>query len=419
MVLGSLDDDFAEYEQLTDEQQVEAVREGLVVLDTNVVLNLYRYDQSAADALFAVLQLIGDRLYVPHQVAREFWSRRRTVIRQRSKDIEEILKSLESFGQQIEEKLSFWRRRTGAPEAVSAGLFGEVDSALQGAREDIALRAGETKHEVDTRTDAVLGRLRVVFVGKVGSKSEPSTQSADIADGLKRFDQKVPPGYGDTDKSGEARAGDYLVWIQALREAKARQVRYLVVVTEDSEKGDWFEREGGATVGANLALVREARDYAGAQLLLVRTARLLDLSRKALDAQITEESLSSIDQVSSSGSLWTDYDIELFMERLAAYSSLHALVVEEAAGNGGRISRERIYEMGGFDSDRTLRGFTRPTRTVMKQLQAEEALSSKSLPEPLVAVYESPDSYVLASHFLVPREFVQWFWGDSSESSSS
>jgi hypothetical protein len=419
MTLVSLDDDFGEYEALTEDEQDAALREGIVVLDTNVVLNLYRYDQAAAEALFAVLELVGDRLFMPHQVAREFWSRRRSVISQRSKDIDGIVGSLEKYAKQTEETLVFWRRRTGAAESVVAELQDPIAQAITSAKDSIVERANATEHHVATRDDGVLARLRLLFEGKVGAAPGEQQMAKDVSEGLRRFENKTPPGFGDTSKSGDARAGDYLVWIQALREAEARGAPYLVMVTEDSEKGDWYDREEGETLGASLALVRESAAVAKSRLLLVRTTRLLNLARRALDAQVTDESITSIDEVSSAGASWTHEDIEVFMDRLETYSWLHAKVVEEAAFNGGRISRARVYEMGNFDSDRTLRGFTRPARTVMRQLLDENALSSRSLPEPLVALYESPDSYVVASHFGVPIAFVRWHTAEEEESSSS
>ena len=40
------------------------------MIDANVLLNLYRYNESPRDDLLEVLQKVGDRLWVPHQVIR-------------------------------------------------------------------------------------------------------------------------------------------------------------------------------------------------------------------------------------------------------------------------------------------------------------------------------------------------------------
>jgi hypothetical protein len=69
-------DGFEGYRKPSAQQQRDALRTALVVVDANVLLNLYRYTATTRDDLFAVLSTVGDRLWVPHQVMREFWRNR-------------------------------------------------------------------------------------------------------------------------------------------------------------------------------------------------------------------------------------------------------------------------------------------------------------------------------------------------------
>jgi predicted nucleic acid-binding protein len=48
----------------------------MVVLDTNVLLNLYRSNERTRQDSLAVLTKLRDRLWVPHQVLTEFWRNR-------------------------------------------------------------------------------------------------------------------------------------------------------------------------------------------------------------------------------------------------------------------------------------------------------------------------------------------------------
>ncbi|NEB93188.1 DUF4935 domain-containing protein [Streptomyces bauhiniae] len=49
---------------------------GLVVLDTNVLLNLYRSNESTRRDTLAALARLRERLWIPHQVLAEFWRNR-------------------------------------------------------------------------------------------------------------------------------------------------------------------------------------------------------------------------------------------------------------------------------------------------------------------------------------------------------
>ena len=61
--------------------------DGLVVLDTNALLNLYRYSDTTSSEFLEVLRILGNRLWIPYQVAFEFQRRRLDVIAEQVKAI--------------------------------------------------------------------------------------------------------------------------------------------------------------------------------------------------------------------------------------------------------------------------------------------------------------------------------------------
>jgi predicted nucleic acid-binding protein len=69
--------------------------EGLFVLDTNVLLNLYRYSDHAREELVEVFHSIEERLWLPYQVAEEYISCRLDVIHEKRKAYEDLQKTLE------------------------------------------------------------------------------------------------------------------------------------------------------------------------------------------------------------------------------------------------------------------------------------------------------------------------------------
>ena len=77
---GGLYSGFEAYRVLTAEDIKRALQHGLVALDTNVLLNLYRYNEKTVDDLLRVAEAAAERLFVPHQVVREFWRNRQSVI---------------------------------------------------------------------------------------------------------------------------------------------------------------------------------------------------------------------------------------------------------------------------------------------------------------------------------------------------
>src|SRR5688572_10376163 len=80
-------------------------REGLIVLDTNVLLNLYRLPTTARDELLTVLELLRDRIWIPHHVALEFQRRRLTVISAERKSTEDALSSASDFVAEVKRRV--------------------------------------------------------------------------------------------------------------------------------------------------------------------------------------------------------------------------------------------------------------------------------------------------------------------------
>lgn len=102
---------------------------------------------------------------------------------------------------------------------------------------------------------------------------------------------------------------------------------------------------------------------------------------------------------------WTRAALDELLRRLATKGSVQQAAISTALRAGGFVSREAVYEIGGYPETRTLRGFTRPVSGVCQQLRTEGILPIEA-PDALEAVYDSAVSYVQASGFRVPRALL-------------
>src|SRR5689334_15934435 len=71
---------FEAYRTPTESDYRALLTSGIVVPDTNVFLNLYRYNEQTRSDLTAVMQSLDERLWVPHRVMAEFWRNRETIL---------------------------------------------------------------------------------------------------------------------------------------------------------------------------------------------------------------------------------------------------------------------------------------------------------------------------------------------------
>jgi len=78
-------DMFKQYDYNFTEQEYRHIWENaLFIFDTNILLNLYRYQNSSRDEFIKILESLDDRIWIPHHVALEFKRNRLTTIRSRT-----------------------------------------------------------------------------------------------------------------------------------------------------------------------------------------------------------------------------------------------------------------------------------------------------------------------------------------------
>ncbi|NGY65070.1 DUF4935 domain-containing protein [Lentzea sp. NEAU-D13] len=290
-------DGFEGFRTPTDEDYQSLLTQGMVVLDTNVLLNLYRYNAQTRTDLVAVLTKLGDRLWVPHQVVVEFWRGRESALRDLQETGDNTVEALEGHLQESIKVLRHWGNRVALSTERRAELQHYLDLAFNSVTEAIKGFIAEEALEqaLDTNNDPILQALEPVVKGRVGRPMSTEAQAEAIKEALRRIQASEPPGFKDKNKIDELAAGDYLVWKQVLDEAGQRN-RDVLLVTGDV-KDDWWRRDRGQTRGPRPELADELRRCAGVRLFMLRPESLLMRARDILRVDVQEESVQDAERV--------------------------------------------------------------------------------------------------------------------------
>lgn len=286
---------FEKYHVLDDDDILDVLKDGIVALDANVLLDLYRYPKETSDDLLRSIEQISTegRLFVPHQVATEFWRGRLAVIAHIADPHSDVEKALRSYENKTNNAISVWaksaflmdERRDELLERISF-FFTEMITAIHEDGE------GRRAFTIDTPTtkDQVLLRLEEILDGRVGPPLNESEYEDALAEAQRRREKHLPPGFGDASKEDqqlsdrpEGGAGDYLVWLQMLQEAQHRE-QDLLFVTRD-EKSDWWLKwqpkdRSPILVGAHQELIAEFHTKTGRRLVMLTPDSFLEHSSK-------------------------------------------------------------------------------------------------------------------------------------------
>lgn len=410
----SLTDGFEDYLAPSDEEYKAALTSGLVVLDANVLLNLYRFEARARSDFIGLFKKLQARIWVPHQAAAEFWANRGDVIATRNTIPDQVLQELGTAGQHAMEAINAWARRVALSEARSDAAREAIQAGIQEATEVIReVSASDLNAEGDADgRDPILAQLAEVLDGRVGDEL-PAEELADaIAEGQRRVEAGRPPGYKDAAKErrGGTSYGDYLVWAQTLREA-VRQGCDVLLVTGDVKEDWWLIREG-KRIGPRVELAQEFRQKTGKRLLMMRPEVFLKRGSQLTGLSLGQESIAEIQRVidlsaqgwaTSQGSAtlsssvsselssdvegWTADTIAELLRRLDQQAPVQASVIRAAARSGGFLPRERVYELAEYEPSRTLTAFSRPVTRVAREMGAAGLIGSEPL-QVLSPVYD-------------------------------
>jgi hypothetical protein len=279
---NGLYDGFESYRIRTSDDLFDALTHGIVSIDTNVLLSLYRYTETTVEDLLRVLGRIDDRLFIRHQVVHEFWRNRQTVLGNPTSAIKDTQAAIAKNRTSTRDANSRWAKSVALDATERDEILQAADDAFSKLSDRVA-RNSTARVDAATPTDEdpLLVRIADLLKGRVGDALDEQEWSAAVTEGERRVENSEPPGYMDVEKLEseipERASGDYLVWYQLLKEG-AEQGKDLVLVTSDT-KEDWWNRLHGRSLGPRRELVREYSDATSAQVFLVEPAELLKHSR--------------------------------------------------------------------------------------------------------------------------------------------
>jgi hypothetical protein len=348
-------DDFPGYRIPSKEELDEALRTALVVVDTNVLLNLYLYNDLTRQDLLDLFRRLGDRLWVPSQVVREFWRSRIRVLTTRGRQVNEALTTLKKQRQGTLDTIERWAQATAIDSDSVKRLTSKVDTLYATLEENIQAKSPALQPGSSIASDQILHEIESLLRGRVGKAPSRDEMDAAIQDGRDRIARGQPPGSTDIDKeeSGlpEGGTGDYLVWIQAISEVERRRDLNLLLIT-DEKKADWWWKYRSEFLGPSIQLAAELRERCDRQLYMMRPTDLLQHASSALSLVVHDKSVDDAERVSRQGALDSAYGRDDATWHELVEGGLEYLI--EVAGRGKMTSH---VEFNQVLTSRTGRGF--------------------------------------------------------------
>lgn len=325
----------------------DILTQSLIVLDANVLLNLYRYTPTASEDFLAVLDTLADNLWVPHQVMVEFWLNRHNVILEARQSSAAAPREMGRHRDAAQVTLEKWAERSGISTTALKPLLSSLNEAFLVIDKSMKEKTDATKavRVIPTANDPLLTRLDLLLRGHIGNPMDPATHQAARTEGDYRLGHGQPPGYMDSGKKYNA-IGDYLVWEQTLLQAVSTHKPVLLVTGDMKE--DWWMIHDTKPVGPRNELAAELYARNGQQLYMLTPVDLMRHAKTFNDVDVDAQSLENIREVTEDPADATKglcKTICTFVSELQRKSVLAAAVLVSAAIRGGVIWLDEILEL--------------------------------------------------------------------------
>lgn len=334
---------FEHYATPTDDDYRRVMESGLVVLDANALLNLYRYTARARAELLNVVKKVAGQVWEPNQVIQEFWHGREAAIHGYDEAVSTFTKAMASSQAETVKAIGVLGNRVGLDEEQKTELVRQIEVAyvrLSSSVADIVKTGRVASAARDTTTDPVIRELEPILRGRVGGPPDDASRDEAIAEAKRRSAAKEPPGYKDESKTKGHPAGDYLVWTQILEEAASRGSD-LLFVTGDVKEDWWRKTNDGQIAGPRFELIDEFHNKVGRRLYMLKPATFLKKAAHLFSISVNEESISQAVQV--------DQENRRFESRRRRYENLENLLLPELRLKAAELGIRGVTRMSKFD----------------------------------------------------------------------
>lgn len=263
----------------------------IFAVDANVLLNLYRYSPETRMELERTLTSVKERLFVPHQAAKEFLKNRLGVTVGQAEEYTKAIKAINDLSTTLSNK----KKHPFLPEAELPKFNAQVEKLV------VQLESQRASLLNRLITDEILEFIEATFQERTGSPFDDTTLKALIVEGETRYQSEIPPGYrdGKKDASGDPyrKFGDLIVWKQLI--AHAKEVEKPIVFITDDKKDDWWLEQSGRTVGPRTELREEFITEVSKDFWMYTVDKFIEETARTQNTQINEKVIEEIIQVSN------------------------------------------------------------------------------------------------------------------------
>lgn len=290
---------FSEHFRLVEDEAKQLWNEADFIFDTNVLLNLYRMSSDTSLKIRSILKSLKGRLFLPHQVAEEFFKHAEETIAEQVNTFERVRAYLKRIPEQFKKEFS---RHPCIP-------INEITQALNECirKQTDAVNKSQSDNQLNfvVHDDPILAELAEIFSDCTEAPYCEVDNDALNKKVEERVQLNLPPcavengGKASSTPVNNPHRGDGRVWFQIVSHGE-RTKKSIIFVTAD-EKGNWWRKvklgSEERAVGAHTQLIRDAESASGKRFIMYTQELFLEYASKYLGADDQTAAINEVRQI--------------------------------------------------------------------------------------------------------------------------
>lgn len=270
---------FKGYSNYSEKEYKNIWENAIIVVDANILLNFYRYSEDTRNEIFKILEKQKSRLWIPYQVGKEFFYNKNNVMVNSYNEYDNLIKNIrKKFTESNEEINKKKNNQLNCKKEINK-LIDETEKKIENILEK-EKKEKTPKFEKNSIEESILK----LFNNHIEAPYDDDEYKVIKEEGLKRFEDKTPPGYKDDNKEEN---GDYYIFYSMIKKAK-NENKDIIFITDDV-KEDWFNEINGEKHGGRPELLNEFYKKSGNLLIIYTSDGFVKSYNKNIEKQAPNE----------------------------------------------------------------------------------------------------------------------------------
>lgn len=296
---------FAGFIDYSQEEYNELWSHAIFVVDTNILLNFYKYTTSeSVKGFFNILKKLKEenRLWVPHQVALEYFHNYEGSMLKQTEGYKLLQKKIIDLKKQAD---TIFGNVTSEHPYIHLQNLEFYKDKLKDLNDELIRKIDESLKELPDSQDTKR-ELEDLLNGIIGEAYNQEKIDEIQKEGELRYLDNVPPGFEDKDDANKKNNrtyghmkyqqlyGDLILWKQIIDKASSEENPKPIIFITEEKKADWWQKEGKLIKRPQPHLVQEFLEKTNQKFYMYRTDSFLNYARKYLNAKVSEEQVNEV-----------------------------------------------------------------------------------------------------------------------------